>query len=52
MSTLRPEVLVFMRAADTIIQRASHAGVPFSDEEAAELSTCLGKLQEVLRLDD
>jgi hypothetical protein len=32
MSTPRPEILVFMSAADTIIQRASGGGVPFSDE--------------------
>ena len=48
MSTIRPEVLLFMRAADTILKRASGAGEPLSDEEAAELSTCLGRLQEFI----
>jgi hypothetical protein len=49
---IRPEVLVFMRAAETMIRRAFGAGVPFSDEEATAVATCLRTLGEFLQLDD
>ena len=52
MSTIRPEVLVFMRAAETVIKRASGSGIPLSDAEATELVTYVRKLAEFLRLDD
>jgi hypothetical protein len=41
MHTVRPEVLVFMRAAETLIKRASGNGVALFDEEASEVAICL-----------
>ena len=52
MSTIRPEVLVFLRAAETVIKRASGSGVPLSDGEASEIGACLSRLQKFLRLED
>ena len=49
---IRPEVLVFMRAAETLVRRASGAGIPLSNEEASAVATCLRTLGEFLRLDD
>lgn len=50
MSTIRPEVLAFMQAAEALIKRSQN-GELLSDEEVDELSKCLGKLEETLRLD-
>jgi hypothetical protein len=48
MSIIRPEVLVFMRAADTLIKRGSGAGIPLSEAEISELATYVRKhLKEV-----
>ena len=40
---VRPEVLVFMRAAETVIRRASDAGNQLSEQEVIEVASCLSK---------
>lgn len=51
MSTLRPELWLFVRAAATLINRTTGTGRPLSEEEASELANCLRRLEEFLRLD-
>ena len=39
-----------MQAAEALINR-NNSGEPLSDKEADELSSCLGRLEELLHLD-
>ena len=50
MSTIRPEILAFMQAAEALIQR-DNSGEPLSDEETDELSRYLGRLEDTLHLE-
>jgi hypothetical protein len=43
---IRPDVLVFLRVAETVIRRATGSGVPLSDDETTELATCISKLEK------
>ena len=45
MPTIRPEVLEFLRAAETMITRASGVRARLSEQEAPEVASCLNKLE-------
>jgi hypothetical protein len=50
--SIRPEVQSFAYAAEALIKRATGFAEPLSTKEAAELSRCVGRLEELLRLED
>jgi hypothetical protein len=50
--SIRPEVQLFAYAAEVLIKRATGFEKPLSTKEAAELSRCVGRLEELLRLED
>ena len=49
MSTLRPEVLAFMRAAQGLFStEAQETSLPLSDDETEKIVDCMAKLEQVL----
>jgi hypothetical protein len=50
--SIRPEVQLFAYATEALIKRATGFEKPLSTKEAAELSRCVGRLEELLRLED
>jgi hypothetical protein len=49
MSSIRPEVLALVQAAQSLLSRITDEQ-PLSDEEADEISCCLAKIEEHLNL--
>ncbi len=52
MSTIRPEVRVFMRAAEALIKGSADTSRPLSDEEASEIARYVDRLRDILGTDD
>ncbi|ULA68618.1 MAG: hypothetical protein LZF62_360021 [Nitrospira sp.] len=52
MPTIRPEVRVFMRAAEALIKGSADTGTPLSEEEASEIARYVDRLRDFLGTDD